>query len=110
MYYPSYANGYVYRGVLPMDVVKKELGEECAVNCHLYINEGGYVVTYPTDQGKFFNVGFTVHSDEPWTHDRWIKYNQMDAMKKDFDGWGPVVSKIVKVRNPSSRKALAKKF
>ncbi|KAE8453939.1 hypothetical protein EG329_007715 [Mollisiaceae sp. DMI_Dod_QoI] len=94
-YDPTYANMYVYRGVIPMEVCKKELGEDYATNCHLYINKGGYVVTYPTDGGKFFNAGLTFHSNQPWNHHRWIKRNQTEAMRVDFMGWGPTVLKIV---------------
>ncbi|KAF8857395.1 hypothetical protein BDZ45DRAFT_726778 [Acephala macrosclerotiorum] len=64
----------VYRGILPTDIAKKEL-----------------------DQGKFFNVGLTAHSDQPWDHELWIKHDQVEAMKKDFEKWEPVVGKIVKM-------------
>lgn len=94
---PIFTGKIAYRGLIPMDKLVELLGEEEAMNRHMYLGHGGHILTFPVAKGKIVNVvAFCSKKDGKWEGE-WVKPHQKDNMMKDFEGYGDSVMKIMSV-------------
>ncbi|KAF2661102.1 mannitol 1-phosphate dehydrogenase [Lophiostoma macrostomum CBS 122681] len=94
----SYVNEYAYRAMVPRADAEKVLGVELALNGHLHCGYGGYIVTYPVEQGAFINMVAIPHEPaetHAWNQDTWtVPTNREDFIKR-FTGWNPALVELV---------------
>lgn len=44
---PVYTHKYAYRGLIPMERARKELGDDLAQNAKMHMGQDGHVLTFP---------------------------------------------------------------
>lgn len=90
---------YVYRGLLDMKTVIPAVGEELALNSQVYMGHDGDLVTYPIEKGTVLNVvAFQKHKEDTWKHPKWVLDSSHKELMNDFEGWGEIPLRIIKVR------------
>jgi salicylate hydroxylase len=89
---------YVYRGLLDMETAIAAVGEELALNSQVYMGKDGDLVTYPIEDGSVLNVvAFRKHKEDTWEHPRWVVDSSHEELMRDFEGWGELPQRILKV-------------
>lgn len=63
---PSFTGCVAYRGVVPMDLAVKAVGEEKAKNSSIFMGSGGHVLTMPIEKGKLLNIVAFHRTYEDW--------------------------------------------
>lgn len=102
---PTFTGKYCYRGMIPMQLAIKELGEELAQNSQAYLGYHGHMLTFPVAGGKMMNV-VAFNSKKEWTEERMVIPATKEEMLQDYVGWGKQVESIIKLMNPSDIWAL----
>ncbi|KAE9381772.1 salicylate 1-hydroxylase-like protein [Stipitochalara longipes BDJ] len=93
---PTFTGKYAYRGLIPMEMAAKALGDELARNSQMYMGRHGHVLTFPIENGKTMNVvAFQTKMDGNWDDERWVLPMKKEDMFADFTGWGDSVQKIL---------------
>ena len=94
----SFSGKYAYRGLVPMEKARENLGANLAENSQMYLGPKGNVLTYPIDHGKTLNaIAFKTKEDGKWRDDQWVLTNKKEDMERDFQDWGQPTKEIVKV-------------
>lgn len=102
---PRYAKEFAYRGMVPMEKAVAVLGDEFARNSMVNIGPGCLTTTYPVEKGTLLNL-VACRSLEKWEHDEWVIPSSPEALKRDFDGCGPVMQKVISMMDKPSIWAL----
>ena len=93
---PRFTGEYCYRALVPRTVADEVLGAELAGNGQLYCGYGGFVITYPVDQGKLINMAAVKQTQKKeWEQDQWIIPSSTQDMQEDFKGWDPKIVDII---------------
>lgn len=93
---PQFTGKYAYRGLIPMEKARTELGDMVAQNSQHHLGYNGHVLTFPIDKGNTMNVvAFQTMESGKWIEAEWVKPVQKEDMVRDFEGWGPNVRKII---------------
>lgn len=93
---PMFTGEYCYRGLIPMGEANEVLGEELAGDAQLYCGYGGYIITYPVDQGKLLNVVAIRRTEKKeWGDEQWIVPSSKEDMQRDFEGWEPKLFDLI---------------
>ncbi|OAK97946.1 mannitol 1-phosphate dehydrogenase [Phaeosphaeriaceae sp. SRC1lsM3a] len=101
---PAYARETAYRAVVPRAAAIAALGEEYALNGHVYCGYGGYIITYPISLGEQVNIVAIPHgTSETWDHgDEWTvpctREEIVDRLKKWYQ---PIVQLLAEYRLPT---------
>lgn len=87
---PIYTGEYRYQSLFPIEEAKEVLGKEIATNGQLFCGYGGYAITYPVEQGKFFNM-FALRRGPVSLPDAttWVMPCSKEEMLQDFVDWHP---------------------
>ncbi|CZR59965.1 related to salicylate 1-monooxygenase [Phialocephala subalpina] len=89
---------YCYRGLLDMQAAIDAVGGELSLNSQVYMGKDGDVVTYPIEQGSVLNVvAFQKHKDNDWKYSKWVADSSHEDLMKDFEEFGEVPKKILKL-------------
>ncbi|KAF2749694.1 putative salicylate hydroxylase [Sporormia fimetaria CBS 119925] len=102
----TYTKKYVYRGLVPMPLAVKRLGEELANNSQMYLGPGGHVLSYPIDGGATMNVVAFRDDAHEWKHPSWVFKQRGNTMRDEFEGWGEPVKNIVQMLDQPDQWAL----
>lgn len=93
---PQFTGKYAYRGLIPMEKARAELGDRLAQNSHHHLGYNGHVLTFPIDKGNTMNVvAFQTMDVGEWVGEEWVKPVKKEDMVRDFESWGPSVRKII---------------
>jgi len=94
---PIFTQKVAYRGLVPMKLAEAALGAEKANNRQMYLGHRGHILTFPVANGVLMNVvAFHSSKSDIWEGE-WIQPLQKENVKRDFDGWGESVTKIMEV-------------
>ncbi|KAF3760951.1 putative salicylate hydroxylase [Cryphonectria parasitica EP155] len=96
---PVYTHKYAYRGLVPMDEAIHVLGEERAVNAHMWLGQNRHVLTFPVDHGAMMNmVAFVTNNREEWpsTSKLTLATTKAEALD-DFREFGENVKNIIQL-------------
>ncbi|MFN3145640.1 MAG: FAD-dependent monooxygenase [Paracoccaceae bacterium] len=100
---PEFTGILAWRGLAPMAALPAELRRLVGTN---WIGPGGHVVTYPVKSGQFLNfVGLT--ENDNWTSESWNEMGTHAQVHADFDGWHPLIHRIIDELDQPYRWALA---
>lgn len=89
---------YGYRGLIDMTTPIATVGEELTLNAQTYVGRDGDLVTYPIEEGTVLNViAFQKHKGYGWEHLKWVVDSSYEQLMKDFEDWGDLPKKILKV-------------
>lgn len=98
---PTYTHKYAYRGLIPMDKAREELGDNLAQNAKMYMGQDAHILTFPVNHGKVMNVvAFKTDPGEwPSATKLTLPAKQVDA-KKDFAEFGATAKRIIHLLEP----------
>jgi salicylate hydroxylase len=117
---PVFANGGVYRAIIPMKDMISILGETRARTGQIMVGPEGYLIRYPISGGDAVNVGFWRRHPEPWPYqpsnsinhtdtntepepentNKWIIPNQYPQLLHNWRHWGATAKKIIDLAPP----------
>ncbi|THZ86696.1 putative salicylate hydroxylase [Aureobasidium pullulans] len=99
---PVYTHKYAYRGLIPMDKARKELGDDLAQNAKMHMGQDGHVLTFPVNKGATMNVvAFKVDPGQ-WPSDTKLTLpSEKSHVLKDFEDFGATVHKIIDMLEPN---------
>ena len=104
---PQFTGKYAYRGLIPMEKARSELGDRLAQNSQHHLGYDGHVLTFPIDKGKTMNVvAFQTLESGEWDSEDWVKPVKKEDMVRDFEHWGPHVKKIIGMMEKCDKWAL----
>ncbi|PSR97603.1 putative salicylate hydroxylase [Coniella lustricola] len=94
-----YTHKYAYRGLIPMQQAIQVLGEERAVNSHMWLGPNRHVLTFPVDHGKTLNmVAFATNDREDWPSSSKLTLPTTKAEAlDDFREFGQNVKNIIQL-------------
>lgn len=99
---PRFTGKVAYRGLVPMKLAEKVLGDEHANNRTMCLGRGGHVLTFPVANGALMNaVAFHDSGKTTWEGEHIQKLPMRNA-QRDFSEsqWGSCVVKIAEVGTP----------
>lgn len=99
---PVYTHKYAYRGLIPMEKARKELGDDLAQNAKMHMGQDGHVLTFPVNKGATMNVvAFKVDPGQ-WPSDTKLTLpSEKSHVFKDFKDFGATVHKIINMLEPN---------
>lgn len=94
---PRYVKETAYRAVVPREAAIEALGEDFALNGHVYCGYGGYMITYPISLGEQINVVAVPHNvEEEWKHgDEWTVPCAKEEIEQRLRNWYPPLLKLL---------------
>jgi salicylate hydroxylase len=99
--HPSYTHKYAYRGLIPMDRARKELGDDLALNSKMHMGQDGHMLTFPVDHGATMNiVAFKVDPGEWPSSTKLTLPSKKEDVYNDFTEFGATVLKIIDLLEP----------
>ncbi|KAL4803787.1 hypothetical protein BDV18DRAFT_39465 [Aspergillus unguis] len=99
--HPVFSHKYAYRGLVPMDKAIEAIGEELASNSCMHMGPGNHVLTFPVNAGKTLNIVAFHTTEEEWKeYPRLTRDGTRDEALRDFAGYGPNVTKLLKLCEP----------
>lgn len=94
---PRYTGQTCFRAMVPMELVPASAGPD-GVNMHVdnvgWIGPKGHVICYPIRAGKVLNI-FAGFVNDTWTEESWTVPTSRDEMQQVFEGWNPVLLKML---------------
>lgn len=104
---PSYTGDYGYRAMVPREAFEAAFGREISISGSLFINQGGYIITYPLESGTVINaLAVCCRPDEPWEHETWLAPSTPEEILKDLERWHPELQKIFSTYGSKDRWAI----
>ena len=95
--HPVFTGKIAYRGLVPMDKAVQAIGAGRALHRQMYLGHHRHMLTFGVAKGTLMNV-VAFHNTGSQTWDQaFVVPQQKDNFKKDFEGWGDVVTKIIEV-------------
>ena len=92
----KFSGKYAYRGLIPMQKVVDQLGEELARNAQMYVGYEGHMLTIQVERGSLMNVvAFQTKSDGKWEDEQWVLPVKREAMMAEFEEWSPTVKSVL---------------
>lgn len=89
---PEWTGNYAWRTLIPSSV----LGENfMAKQATVFVGPGRHMVLYYVRGGRWMNVVGVVESEQPCDLDSWSAKAPWQAFQKDFQGWHPMVERVV---------------
>ncbi|KAH7070167.1 mannitol 1-phosphate dehydrogenase [Paraphoma chrysanthemicola] len=105
----SYAREWAYRAVVPKADALKALGPDLALNGQIYCGHGGYIVTYPIENGDFINMVAIPHQKADscgWGSEDWTVPATTSEILQRFAGWYPPLVDLISRNHLPSKWAM----
>lgn len=96
---PVFTGTVAYRGLIPMDVARENVGE-FAADARIWCGTGGIITTYPIDFGKTLNVVAIRDGIPSWDHPNFITPVDEEKCRREYSSWGDIPTKILNVCSP----------
>ena len=90
-----------YRGLIPFDVLREELGSDYDLGPQMFFGDGGYVLQYPLWQAGTMNI-VAFRSKPGWNDERWQVPRTSEEVCADFAHFDDRVRKIVELIGPAN--------
>jgi len=106
---PTYVGECAYRAMVPKADAERALGGDFAFNGTIYCGYGGYIVTYPVENGEFVNMVAIPHDPGKvwsWDQDEWTVPAATGEIFQRFEDWYPPLVKIICDHSMPSKWAL----
>ncbi|KAF2022710.1 mannitol 1-phosphate dehydrogenase [Setomelanomma holmii] len=101
----SYAGECAYRAVVPRAEAEATLGADKVLNGYIYCGYGGYIITYPIENGDLINMVAIPHDEGDAKNritDDWTVPTTATEMLQRFQGWySPLIDLISRYQLPS---------
>ncbi|KAF2153548.1 putative salicylate hydroxylase [Myriangium duriaei CBS 260.36] len=101
--HPQYTHCYAYRGLIPVDRFRQELGDDLASNSYFHLGKDGHFLTFPVSHGGVVNVvafkPVPVGSTWPSTTKLTLP-SEKSHVERDFKDHGPTIQKIISLLEP----------
>jgi salicylate hydroxylase len=98
---PVYTHKYAYRGLIPMERARKELGDELAGDAKMHMGLDGHVLTFPVNKGATMNVvAFKVDPGQWPSNTKLTLRSTKSQVYDDFKDFGATVHKIIDMLEP----------
>lgn len=92
---PTYTGDYGYRAMVPREAFEAAFGREISMSGSLFLNHGGYIITYPLENSTVINaLGVCCRPDELWVHQTWLAPSTADEIQRDLKQWHPELRNI----------------
>lgn len=93
---PRFTGNAAWRAVVPLDDLGAHAPEPTAC---VWMGSGRHAVSYRVRGGRFANfVGVVERTD--WTAESWTEKGSQEQALKDFEGWHPVITALIKAVKP----------
>jgi salicylate hydroxylase len=87
---PVYTRGCAYRATAPKAAAVAALGENFALNGHIYCGYGAYIITYPIDHGELINmVAMSYDKNGTWEDADWTVPATKEEILNRYKGFYP---------------------
>ncbi|OTB07663.1 hypothetical protein M426DRAFT_8657 [Hypoxylon sp. CI-4A] len=97
--HPTFANMYIYRGIIPMADAKEILGTH-AGDAKYFMAKGKALAIYPISKGREENFVFLISQSSPWTHGDTAVSCTKEEMIQDLEGFDQRLLKILDYARP----------
>jgi len=94
----QFTGNVAWRAVVPMERLKSHLPNPTAC---AWMGRGRHAVTYRLRGGKLANFVGVVERDD-WRKEGWSEKGNVEDALKDFEGWHPVITELIKSIEPDS--------
>ena len=95
---PNFTGNIAWRAVVPVGALGSHIPNPTAC---AWMGRGRHAVTYRLRRGELANfVGVVERSD--WTKEGWAEKGSQDEALKDFEGWHPAITTLIKAVNPDA--------
>ncbi len=95
---PNFTGNVAWRAVVPIEALGPHVPNPTAC---AWMGRGRHAVTYRLRRGELANfVGVVERRD--WTQEGWAAKGSQDEALKDFEGWHPAITTIIKAVQPGT--------
>ena len=95
---PEFTGNIAWRAVVPMDLLGADAPNPTAC---AWMGKGRHAVTYRLRRGELANFVGVVERDD-WTKEGWAERGSQEEALKDFNGWYPCITSLIKAATPGS--------
>lgn len=99
---PTFTGNVAWRSVVPVDRLGADIPDPTAC---AWMGRGKHAVTYLLRGGELANLVAVVESDD-WTKESWNEPGRREDALKEFAGWHPIVTRLIKESDTLFRWAL----
>ena len=93
-----FTGNMAWRAVVPLDALGDLAPNPTAC---VWMGRGKHGVTYRLRQGKLANFVGVVERDD-WTQESWTELGRQDDALRDFEGWHPTITNLIKAVKPEA--------
>ena len=93
-----FTGNMAWRAVVPTDALGDLAPNPTAC---VWMGRGKHGVTYRLRQGKLANFVGVVERDD-WTQESWTELGRQDDALRDFEGWHPTITNLIKAVKPEA--------
>lgn len=94
---PRFTGSVAWRAVVPIEALGSHAPNPTAC---AWMGRGRHAVTYRLRGGQLANFVGVVERDD-WTDEGWAVKGEIDEALKDFEGWHPVITTLIKSIRPN---------
>lgn len=95
---PAFTGNVAWRAVVPIRDLESQLPPPTAC---VWMGRGRHAVTYRLRRGDLTNFVGIVERDN-WTEESWTSQGHIEDALKDFEGWDPVITNLIKSVKPDA--------
>ncbi len=99
---PTFTGNVAWRAVAPVDRLGADAPNPTAA---AWMGRGRHAVTYRVRRGELANFVGVVERDD-WTKESWTERGDRDDALADFEGWHPVITRLIEAAGALHRWAL----
>jgi len=93
---PNFTGNVAWRAVVPIEALGEHIPNPTAC---AWMGRGRHAVTYRLRRGELANFVGVVERDD-WTKEGWAEKGSQDEALKDFEGWHPAITTLIKAAKP----------
>jgi len=95
---PRFTGNVAWRAVVPIEHLKSHIPNPTAC---AWMGRGRHAVTYRLRCGELANFVGVVERDD-WKNEGWTEKGQLEDALKDFEGWHPTITGLLKSIDPNA--------
>lgn len=98
---PVFGESGVYRAVVPMEKAVEAIGQSARCST-VRLGPNCYFISYPVDKGTKLNCGAWLYlPGQPWDHKEWVIPDHGKELRKNYQGFGEHVQKLLNLFDPN---------
>jgi len=95
---PNFTGNVAWRAVVPIEDLKSHVPNPTAC---VWMGRGRHAVTYQLRRGELANFVGVIERDD-WKQEGWAEKGSRKEALKDFEGWHPTITSLIKAVKPNS--------